>query len=747
MFRPVMSLHDGPNPRLFGKSRAATRSGGRRTSWMERIRGMSVPKSDNRSECRAIAAILLALVLAWPAAAFAMATRWVGDNHAAARLISAVDATGWAQVVGAGIEIRLAPGWHAYWRSPGDAGIPPSVDWSGSDNLTQARIAWPAPRRYSLQGFETAGYRDHVVLPVALTLTRTGRPLVLRAALNYAACAQICVPYTAKFVLYLPAGVASPSSQAPLIAAARARVPQSLAASGIELLSANAEGSGRKSSLVVRLRAGGTAFHAPDLFVEGLADGSPGRPAVELSDAGHMARISVPIRDAGAAGITGKKLNLTLVDGMRAAEFSATPLSAALLPQAPNAKLASILAIALLGGLILNAMPCVLPVLSLKLLSLANQAGADRRRIRIGLFMTAFGVLASFALIAAALIAARASGEAIGWGMQFQWPWFIAAMAALTTLFAASLWGWLPIGLPRLAYDVAAAGRSRRPYVDAFLTGAFATLLATPCSAPFVGTAVGFALSQGTNLIMLIFAALGLGFAAPYLAAAAFPRLVRLLPRPGRWMDWLRAALGFALAGTAIWLLFVLAALSGERVALGTAAALSVVLVLLAVRHQRGLPALSARLASAAAMALIAAAVLWPAFAGVAPASEAVDGGRWRAFDRAAIHRLVDEDKTVFVDVTAAWCLTCKVNEAAVLDRAPVARRLFGPEVVAMRGDWTRPDPELTRYLQSFGRYGIPFNAVYGPGRPNGEVLPELLTSAAVEKALDSASTRAAASR
>ncbi len=246
---------------------------------------------------------------------------------------------------------------------------------------------------------------------------------------------------------------------------------------------------------------------------------------------------------------------------------------------------------------------------------------------------------------------------------------------------------------------------------------------------------------------MLIFAALGLGFAAPYLAVAACPRLVRLLPRPGHWIDRLRAALGLALAGTAAWLLFVLRALSGGHVALGTAAALGIVLALLALKSRQGLPASAMRLASAAAAALVAAAVLWPAFAGVEPAAGAARDGHWRAFDGAAIPRLVGEGRTVFVDVSAAWCLTCKVNEAAVLDRAPVAGRLFGPDVVAMRGDWTRPDPPLTRYLQSFGRYGIPFNAVYGPGRPNGEVLPELLTSAAVEAALDRAAARTTASR
>jgi suppressor for copper-sensitivity B len=323
--------------------------------------------------------------------------------------------------------------------------------------------------------------------------------------------------------------------------------------------------------------------------------------------------------------------------------------------------------------------------------------------------------------------------------MQFQWPWFVAAMAALTTLFAASLWGWLPIALPRPLYDAAEAFRPQRPHAEAFAAGVFATLLATPCSAPFVGTAIGFALAQGPRQIALVFAAMGLGLAAPYLLVAAAPRLAGALPRPGRWFGAMRAILGLALAGTAVWLLFVLAALSGPGVALGTGAALATVLGLLLVKSRYRIPVPAARLASAAAAIIVAGSVLWPAFAGIEPARPAATAGPWRRFEPTAVPQLVADGKVVFVDVTAAWCLTCKVNEAAVLDRAPVSGRLFGGGVVLMRGDWTRPDPALSRFLQGFGRYGIPFDAVYGPGRPAGETLPELLSADAVLQALDRA--------
>jgi suppressor for copper-sensitivity B len=388
-----------------------------------------------------------------------------------------------------------------------------------------------------------------------------------------------------------------------------------------------------------------------------------------------------------------------------------------------------------------------LPVLSLKLLAVAAQAGEERRRVRLGLLVTAAGVLASFAAIAALLVALKSAGAAVGWGIQFQWPWFVAGMAALTTLFAASLWGWLPIGLPRAVYDTAGSVRPRRRYADAFLTGAFATLLATPCSAPFVGTAIGFALSQGPKEIALVFAAMGVGLASPYLLVAAAPRLVAFLPRPGRWLYPLRALLGAALAGTALWLLFVLAALSGLRVALGTGAALVLVLLLLALKSRRGTRAIVARFASAATAAVVAGSVLWPAFAGVEHSAEPAAAGRWQKFDPDAIPGLVGAGKTVFVDVGAAWCLTCKVNEAAVLERGRVAQRLFGPNIVAMRADWTRPDPAVTGYLESFGRYGVPFDAVYGPGRPAGEALPELLSASAVEAALDRAAAPGLAAR
>jgi suppressor for copper-sensitivity B len=263
------------------------------------------------------------------APAHAAASPWIGDAHAAARLVSASETTGSAQHLATGIEIHLAPGWHTYWRSPGDAGVAPRLDWRGSQNLARATVAWPAPQRFSLQGLDTIGYDGDVVLPVTMTLARPGQKLMLHATLDYAACAEICVPYHAALALALPAGPARPAPEAALIARFAARVPRPPAAAGIALKRAVLDGDRGHLALRLRVASTGAPFATPDLFIEGAKDASFGRPRVTLAEAGRMALFVIPIEGAQASDLLGRKLLLTLVDGRRAAEFSAMPTSGA----------------------------------------------------------------------------------------------------------------------------------------------------------------------------------------------------------------------------------------------------------------------------------------------------------------------------------------------------------------------------------------------------------------------------------
>ena len=424
----------------------------------------------------------------------AASSDWASGSHGAARLISAVEATGSTAQLDLGLQLRLTPGWHTYWRTPGDAGIAPTIDWNGSENLAHAEIAWPAPRRLpSVGGLETVGYEDSVVLPITATPAHPGAPLHLHAEVDYASCKDVCIPYHASLDLVLPAGLAHPGPEAPLIAAARNAVPGDLASARLALLDAVVGPEKSGAILAVRVAGVGMPLQAPDLFVEGLVKGSPGRPVIELVDTGRMVTFQVPIPGGTPDALANAALSVTLVDGVRVAEAAITPRLGTMSSAPGQTMRLPIISLALLGGLVLNLMPCVLPVLSLKLLALVGYAGAERRLARLGLLAAAAGVVVSFGVLATALIALKTAGAAIGWGIQFQQPWFLAGMALVTTLFAANLWDWLPLALPGGAASRVGSMRGGSQVSDAFLLGAFATFLATSCSAPFVGTAIGFA--------------------------------------------------------------------------------------------------------------------------------------------------------------------------------------------------------------------------------------------------------------
>ena len=637
---------------------------------------------------QAVLALLLWLVTVPALAAEPGASNWFETDQGRMRLVA-------ASPTELGLEFDMAPGWKIYWRSPGDAGYPPAGDWRGSENLAGAEILWPAPQRFSVLGIDTVGYEGKVVLPIAAHPADPNAPLHLRAAVDFLTCREICIPYQAELAL----DDAAPSWSA-LLAEWRARVPNNEGPLRIEAARVR---SGGKA--VLELTVAGT-LAAPDAFVEAPEGFLFGKPKLEDGV------LRLPIDASAPTQLVGQPVTVTLVDGGQSAAATLTATSGP--PLSTLSGLLPILAIALLGGLILNAMPCVLPVLSLKLLGMTGGAR--------GLLATALGIIVSFAVLAGAMIGLREAGVAVGWGVQFQQPVFLAAMMGIVILFAANLWGFFEVPMPAWV-DRIAGGQA-----GAFATGAFATLLATPCSAPFLGTAIGFALATGPVEVAAVFLALGLGMALPYLVVAAIPGAARLLPRPGPWMVTVKRILALLLVATATWLASVLAAQVGAATTGAVAGLVAAAVLFLRFGMQSPI-----RMRSA--LALVVAAV---AIAAVAPprGSAAPTWAGWRGFDRGAIDRLVGDGKVVFVDVTADWCLTCQVNKKLVLDADAVRARLAAPEVVPMRADWTRPDPAINDYLKSFGRYGIPFNAVYGPAAPQGLALPELLTTDAVLDAL-----------
>ncbi|MDE1901596.1 MAG: thioredoxin family protein [Alphaproteobacteria bacterium] len=684
--------------------------------------------------------ILLALLaLLLPAPSYALSSDWVRGADVSVRLVSGVDGVGNGDTVPLGLEIDLADGWHTYWRSPGEAGIPPQLDWSHSQtpdgNLKTATLLYPAPKRYTAYGLETVGYRGHIVFPIDATLAKPGQALNADAAIDLLICSSICVPKHFDLHLTVPAGAATPGAEADLLQQARAALPTDAEKAGILITGVNNDGKRLSFSITTR-----DALQTPDIFVEDPDNIGFGAPVIKMNADNHDATLTVTPTDTLPDGTTlaGMPLTVTITNGDHAAEIKlhappATPVSAPPAPLGTNFITAVLLA--LLGGLILNLMPCVLPVLSLKILGIVSHGGGTPRRVRYSFLHTAAGIIVSFIALAAATVALNHFGLALGWGVQFQQPLFLIFLITLLTFFAANLWGLFEIPLPRFLADRVDPAYHPKLAGD-FATGALATLLATPCSAPFLGTAVGFALASGTAQIFAIFAALGCGMAAPYLAVAAFPRAATLLPRPGAWMITLRIVLGIALALTAIWLTWVLAAQITVSAATALGLLMTGIVILLALRKQgmkRGLI-----LAGILEFCLVALVL---GFTGMDKPKAAPEMDRkWLAYSPDGLAADIAEGKTVFLDVTADWCLTCKANMKFTLTRGDVAQRLFHSSVVAMQADWTNPDPVITGLLRKYNRYGIPFNIVYGPGAPHGIVLPELLDAGDVLDALDKAS-------
>ncbi|MCH7941866.1 MAG: hypothetical protein IIB67_01390, partial [Proteobacteria bacterium] len=609
---------------------------------------------------RGLAAALIFTLPALAVEARETATAWDSTDVSDIRLISAQDAVG-DGMVSLGLQIRLAPTWKTYWRTPGEAGFPPRIDWTGSTNLASVDIAWPAPTRFlEIGDLVTHGYKDEVVFPLAARAVDANLPLVLHAVVDYPVCQDICYPFQATFTLELPPGVAGPTVHGVDIARFLARVPGPPKPGQPSIVSVEVAGDGPDQMLRVIARAPG-GFSDPDVFVEGPPAFYFGSPKFEMRAAGTEAvfRMAAPAPRSGSV-LAGEAITVTLIDGARVDGGVFIEQTLAAVPGVAEAPPLSafvvILALAFLGGLILNLMPCVLPVLSLKVIGVIGLGGASRAAVTGRFLATAAGIVLSFMVLAAGVAGLKAAGVAVGWGLQFQEPLFLVALIIVITLFASNMWDLFQFPLPSWLGGLGGVEKTHG-VAGHFASGAFATLLATPCSAPFLGTAIGFALARGTPEIFTVFAALGVGMATPYLAIAAAPGLATRLPHPGRWMVTLKRFLALLLAATALWLLTVLAAQTGARASLAVGGLMAAgVAVML---WNAAAPGRRRRFAAAPLLVLVfALAFLAPGGLRGTGNATPLDDAIWRPFDAALIDELVASGKTVFVDISADWCVT-----------------------------------------------------------------------------------------
>ncbi len=695
------------------------------------------------SRSRALLALLAVLLV--PATA-RPASDPVRTDHLDSRLVAQAAAAVPGQTLTLGLLLEHDPHWHTYWRNPGDSGLPTRIELDLPEGVVAGPIEWPHPERFELADIVNFGYGGRRLLPVTLTVPAdyAASSLPIRASASWLICEIECIPGEAGYALDLPvaASAADDARWSDDFAAARAALPQSATAS-----LAIAEGSDAIALALSGLDAGAPPTQwqwfpeTPEVFANGAlpewqrtADGWQARWRKSEYFTQLPADIAlVAVDGAGTAWRFPARLDASLVLAAGTAQSQVATGDTAVLGLLPA------LLLALLGGLVLNLMPCVFPVLSMKAMSALEAADHRGELRRHGLWYTA-GVVATFLLLAGALLVLRAGGEQLGWGFQLQEPRFVAVVALLLFAMALSFSGvWALGGRFVGAGQRLTEGRGARA---AFFTGALAVVVASPCTAPFMGTALGWALVQPTASALAVFAALGVGLAAPMLVLGFAPALARALPRPGPWMEGFRQLLAFPLYLTVVWLLWVY----GEQTsALGMAwllaalTALAFALWLVGRRPAMRSPGFR-RVAAVAAAAALAIAVDLPLSASAPPpataGATAAGDDRAEPWSEQRLAELRDAGRPVLVNMTAAWCITCLANERIALATDTVRQALATRGVVYLKGDWTRSDPAITRYLARYGRNGVPLYVLYPPGGGAPSVLPQLLTASGVADAV-----------
>jgi thiol:disulfide interchange protein DsbD len=687
------------------------------------------------------AIVIVAAFAALPAAAEVVST-----PHVKAELLLEKPSVAPGESFDVALRMRMKEGWHTYWKHPGDSGEPTDITWKLPPGFTAGAIQWPYPQKISLDPLTTYGYEGEVMLLVPFKTTSDAKPGTtarITAAAYWMVCEKVCIPEEVTLALDVPIAerpVPPTEPAASAFAATRAKLP-------IATNDWNIRASEDGAQIVLRIEPpqGVTLDRSVQFFA---ASG----PIIEYSapqPTSVEGRI-VTMRLVRSPHLTGtpKRLNgiLLAANGARgggpaAFEFDvpfspstaaapATTAASATTSVPPTLLFA--LALAFAGGVILNLMPCVFPVVSLKILSFVQSAGDDPRRVRAHGLTFAAGVLVAFWALAALLLALRAAGEEIGWGFQLQSPGFVAAMAFLLFGLGLSLVGVVEIGTSLTRIGGAHSGG----YRSSFMNGALATVVATPCTAPFMGAALGFAMTQSAATSMLIFTALGAGMAAPYVALSAWPALLRFLPRPGVWMVRFRHVTAFPLFATVAWLAWVFGHQTGIdgvlRLLLGlTLLALGLWIwgqwvTLSAAERTKWV----ARTASAAVIVggLLLAATSAPT-AIATPASTPAEGIAWEVYSEQKVAEHRAAGRPVFIDFTAAWCLTCKVNERVAFSSNEVHQLVKARNIAMLKADWTSKDPAITRALAGFGRSGVPLYVLYeADPAAQPRLLPEILS-------------------
>jgi len=653
-----------------------------------------------------------------------------------------------------GLLLRMAPGWHTYWKFSGDAGLPTELKWKLPPGWKVGDIQWPIPLKTIDPGdIETYGYENEVLLIQEITppskLDDSSAKLSTEA--NWLVCEKICIPGSATLQLDLPVASTSQPANTDVFARYRRLLPQNLTGPNV----ARADWSRVGADLRLKITNETLAkYPAIDFFPLPEQETIVGHPAVQSRNNSEILfRIPLESAPKDLSSMTGLVVFAQQPNGDDRAAWQITSAPALLATRpAPARGMFTFLLFGFLGGIILNLMPCVLPVISLKIFGFVQQAGQSRQKIfRSGIAFT-IGIFAWFIGLAVLLIALKGAGRDVTWGgFQFTNPYFVLALSVIVLVFALNLFGVFEVSLPQSVTRSLLSTSERKDLLGSFFQGVFATVLATPCTAPFLGTALGFAFTQSAAIILAMFIAIAAGMSAPYLLLSAQPAWLRFLPRPGLWMLHVKQFMGFLLLATLLFLLYVVGAQRGLEGAIWASCFLLVISVACWMKGAFVVPTVSA-VKRIVVLVLMLLSVIGSGVyfigdkfqsAKIASADSQIRGD-WQPFTPERLQTELEQGRIVFVDFTAAWCLTCKFNEASVLEAQDVREAFQRHGIVKLKADWTNGDPVITKLLQQFGRPGVPLYVLYPAKNEEPIVFPELLTKSMILDKLETVARRVA---
>jgi thiol:disulfide interchange protein/DsbC/DsbD-like thiol-disulfide interchange protein len=652
----------------------------------------------------------------------------------------------------AGLFLRMAPGWHTYWKFSGDAGLPTEIKWKLPPGWKVGEIQWPIPLKTNDPGdIQTYGYQDEILLlqeitpPAKIDIS----PVKLSAEANWLVCEKICIPGGANLELELPTSTTASPKNTELFARYRRLLPQNFPDK-----TASSSWGRTGNDLHLKITSEEIAnYPTIDFFPLPQGNTVVGHPSIQSRKANEITfRIPIESPDKTLSAMPGLIVFSKFPNGNdRTAWQLGTPAIAAAQAAQPSRGIVTFLFFGFIGGFILNLMPCVLPVISLKIFGFIQQAGKDRRSIlRNGLSFVA-GIFVWFVGLALLLVALKAAGHQITWAAQFTNAYFVLGLSVIVLVFALDLFGVFEIALPQALMHRILHSSTREGEAGSFFQGLFATALATPCTAPFLGTAIGFAFTQSPLIILLMFVAVAAGMSFPYVLLSAQPAWMRFLPQPGPWMVHVKQFMGFLLFATLLFLLYVLGAQRGLEGAIWASCFLLIVAIACWMKGAFIIPTASAFKRSVVLVLMLALLLISGVYfigdkfhAAKIDIAQSNLPGDWQPFTPERLQSERDQGHAVFVDFTAAWCLTCKFNEKAVLESSAVRDAFQRHGVVKLKADWTNGDPVITKLLQQFGRPGVPLYVLYPGKSAEPIVFPELLTKNIVLEKLE---TIAVASR